>query len=189
MRTLTYYVGATLDGFIADIRGGFDCLPVELDVMQAMAAEMPETLPVHAREPFGVTGVPNKRFDTVLMGRATYEPALLAGITSPYPHMRQVVFSRTLTGTGPEVEVLAGHAAEVVRDLKRQDGMDIWLCGGGTLAGQLLGEIDELVLKRYPLVLGTGIPLFAGPCDLTGFAPSATHSFDSGVAVTAYTRR
>jgi dihydrofolate reductase len=189
MRALTYYLGATLDGFIADAHGGFGFLPIEPDVMQAMAAEMPETFPVQAREPFGVTDVPNKRFDTVLMGRATYEPALLAGIASPYPHLRQVVFSRTLTSTDPDVEVVAGDAADVVRDLKRQDGMDIWLCGGGALAGQLLGEIDELVLKRYPLVLGSGVPLFAGPCELTGFAPVATHSFDSGVAVTTYTRR
>jgi dihydrofolate reductase len=154
-----------------------------------MAAEMPETFPVQAREHFGVTDVPSKRFDTVLMGRATYEPALLAGIASPYPHLHQVVFSRTLTGTDPEVEAVSGDAADVVRDLKRQKGMDIWLCGGGTLAAQLLGEIDELVLKRYPLVIGSGIPLFAGPCDLTVFAPAATDSFDSGVAVTTYTRR
>jgi dihydrofolate reductase len=189
MRALTYYVGATLDGFIADVHGAFDFLPIEPDVMQAMAAEMPETFPVQAREAFGVTDVPNKRFDTVLMGRATYEPALLAGIANPYPHLRQVVFSRTLTATDPEVEVVAGDAADVVRDLKREDGMDIWLCGGGALAGQLLGEIDELVIKRYALVLGSGIPLFTGPCDQTGFVPAATHSFDSGVAVTTYTRR
>jgi dihydrofolate reductase len=189
MRALTYYIGATLDGFIADVHGGFDFLPIEPDVMQAMAAEMPETFPVQAREPFGVTDVPNKRFDTVLMGRATYEPALLAGIASPYPHLRQIVFSRTLTSTDPEVEVVAEDAADVVRDLKRQDGMDIWLCGGGALAGQLLDQIDELVLKRYPLVLGSGIPLFAGPCDLTRLEPAATHSFDTGVTVTTYTRR
>lgn len=189
MRSLTYYVGATLDGFIADALGGFDFLPVEPDVMQAMAAEMPETFPVHAREPFGVTDVPNKRFDTVLMGRATYEPGLNAGIASPYPHLRQVVFSRTLSAPEPEVEVVAGDAVDVVRELKRQDGMDIWLCGGGALAGQLLGEIDELVVKRYPLALGSGIPMFAGPCELTGFAPESSHWFDSGVAVTTYTRR
>lgn len=100
-------------------------MPIEPDVMQAMAAEMPETFPVQAREHFGVTDVPGKRFDTVLMGRATYEPALLAGIASPYPHLRQVVFSRTLTGTDPEVEAVSGDAADVVRDLKRQGGMDI----------------------------------------------------------------
>jgi len=189
MRALTYYVGTTLDGFIADAYGAFAFLPIEPDVMQAMAAEMPETFPVQAREAFGVTDVANKRFDTVLMGRSTYEPALLAGVASPYPHLRQVVFSRTLTSTDPEVEVVAGDAADVVRDLKCQDGMDIWLCGGGALAGQLLGEIDELVIKRYPLVLGSGIPLFAGPCDLTAFTPTSNRAFDSGAAVTTYARR
>jgi hypothetical protein len=38
-------------------------------------------------------------------------------------------------------------------------------------------------------VLGSGIPLFAGPCDLTRLEPAATHSFDTGVTVTTYTRR
>jgi hypothetical protein len=41
MRKLTYYVGATLDGFIADPAGDPSFLPIEPDVIEAMAAEHP----------------------------------------------------------------------------------------------------------------------------------------------------
>lgn len=188
MRALTYYVGATLDGFIADSDGQFGFLPIEPDVMEAMNAQHPETVPVQAREPFGLTGVANKRFDTVLMGRATYEPALQAGITSPYSHLRQCVFSRTLGSGDKDVEIISSDPVEFVRDLKRQDGMDIWLCGGGKLAGALIGEIDELILKRYPLAIGSGVPLFTG-CGFTAFVPTTSRRFESGADVTTFAKR
>jgi dihydrofolate reductase len=50
----------------------------------------------------------------------------------------------------------------VVKDLKQQQGKDIWLCGGGNLATTLFSEIDELILKVNPFLLGSGITLFAG---------------------------
>ena len=47
---------------------------------------------------------------------------------------------------------MAGDPVELVRRLRHRPGAGVWL------AGALLGEIDELVIKRYPVVLGTGIP-------------------------------
>lgn len=53
---------------------------------------------------------------------------------------------------GPSFGV-ASHDGEIdpgltlTRGLKAEPGADIWLCGGAALAGQLLGEIDELVLR------------------------------------------
>ena len=144
-------------------------------------AEYPETMPTQARGPLGLGEVPNKQFDTVLMGRRTYEPALALGVTSPYAHLRQYVFSRSLTSTDPDVEMVAGDPAGLVRDLKGQDGAGIWLCGGGQLASQLLHEIDELVIKRNPIVLGSGVPLFDGP-----FEPVSSRRFDTGVVMATY---
>jgi dihydrofolate reductase len=62
----------------------------------------------------------------------------------------------------PEVHVIDRDALERVRELKNQPGRDIWLRGGGTLAGVLAPEIDRLILKVSPVVLGAGVPLFAG---------------------------
>jgi dihydrofolate reductase len=65
-----------------------------------------------------------------------------------------------------------------VRALKAAPGRDILLVGGGRLAGTLLGEIDELVVKLYPVVAGTGVPLFTAP-----FAPTRLHLTGSRVLV------
>ncbi|MFC9064354.1 dihydrofolate reductase family protein [Streptomyces harbinensis] len=189
MRSLTYYVAVTLDGFIAAPDGGFGFFPIEPDVTEALLPEYPEAVPVQGRKALGLEDVPNRRFDTVLMGWGTYLPALGEGITSPYPHLEQYVFSRTRTGTDPSVRVTAEDPVTVVRELKRRESdLGIWLCGGGKLAAALRPEIDELVIKRNPIVLGSGIPLFDGPFEPFRFTPVATRAFDSGVSVTRYTR-
>ncbi|MEV7229974.1 dihydrofolate reductase family protein [Polymorphospora sp. NPDC051019] len=188
MRKLTYYVAATLDGHIAGPAGEFDFFPLPADLTEAIVARYPETIPGHVRAPLGLADLPNQRFDTVVMGRGTYEPALREGITSPYPHLRQYVVSRTLTNDDPQVTVVADDPVRVVRDLKQQDGLDIWLCGGGKLAATLRDEIDELIIKRNPIVAGAGIPLFDGPFTPTTYTPVETHEFASGVVMTTYTR-
>ncbi|MCC5480844.1 dihydrofolate reductase family protein [Streptomyces barringtoniae] len=189
MRKLTYYVAASLDGYIAGPDGSYDFFPFEGEVREAILAEYPETMPVHLRGPFGLTDTPHRHFDTVIMGRGTYEPALKAGITSPYAHLKQYVVSRTLASTDPEVEIVADAPAELVRDLKKQEGMDIWLAGGGKLAAALRDEIDQLIIKHNPVVIGTGIPLFDGPFTPTGFLPAARRDFGSGLSIVTYTRK
>ncbi|WP_274564797.1 dihydrofolate reductase family protein [Streptomyces spiramyceticus] len=188
MRKLTYYIGSSIDGFIAGPEGQFDFFAFEGDLAAVILAEYPETMPVQARELLGVAGTANKKFDTVLMGRGTYGPGLAIGVTSPYPHLTQYVFSRTLTQLDPQVEIVSGDPVEFVRRLKRQEGMDIWLCGGATLAGQLMGEIDELVIKRYPVVIGSGIPLFHASFDLTTFSPTDYRVFNTGATITTYVK-
>ncbi|MFD0574702.1 dihydrofolate reductase family protein [Kitasatospora gansuensis] len=156
MRKLTYFVGTTIDGFIAAPDGDFDFFAPCLtgDYLPQLAAEYPETLPTMGRAAFGVADAPNSRFDTVLMGRGTYGPGLAVGLDNPYAHLRQVVFSRSLTaGQDQAVEITAEDPAVVVRKLKQEDGLGIWLCGGADLAGQLLPEIDELIIKQYPIVV------------------------------------
>jgi dihydrofolate reductase len=80
-------------------------------------------------------------------------------------------------------------ALATVRALKAQPGLGIYLCGGGSLAGSLLPEIDRLIIKSNPVVLGAGIPLFGGvavaPIE---FAPQSARTFASGVAITEYVR-
>lgn len=111
-----------------------------------------------------------------------------------YPHLRHLVFSSTLDqAADPAIELVQGDAVERVRALKREPGLDIWLCGGGGLAASLRTEIDAIHLKLNPVVIGSGVPLFGAP---SGSAPSldryrlqSVRSVESGVALLVYRRR
>lgn len=189
MRSLTYYVAASADGYIAGPDGQFDFFGFDGDLAAWIIEEYPETLPVHAREALGIADRGNRHFDTVLMGRRTYEPALEAGIASPYPHLRQVVFSTTLSPRGNGVEVTGTDPVARVRELKAQNGAGgIWLAGGGRLAAVLREEIDELVIKRNPIVLGAGVPLIDGSFAPQPLSLTSSHMFDTGVVVEVYRR-
>ncbi|MET7693497.1 dihydrofolate reductase family protein [Streptomyces sp. NPDC005483] len=197
MRKLVYYIGASLDGRIAGPGGEFDFFPPG-DEQQATAysswmnALYPETVPTAYRAAAGVTDAPNRRFDTVVMGLGAYRPALDNGITSPYAHLRQYVVSSTLKpDTDPAVTVVPGDPLALVRDLKGDvgTGLDIWLCGGGRLAGTLLSEIDELLIKTYPVVAGSGISMVDGAFDPTVFDVAERTTFPNGVTLTRLTRR
>ncbi|MER7892075.1 dihydrofolate reductase family protein [Micromonospora sp. NPDC094482] len=165
MRRLVYYIAATLDGFIAgpdgaDPTGPDGFWPIPEDYLRHIIAEYPETLPGPARQALGVAAE-GTRFDTVLEGRHSYELGLKVGLTDAYPHLRHLVFSRTLAESpDPAVQVVPDDPIAVVRELKRQAGKDIWVIGGGALAGALYPEIDRLIVKLAPLTVGAGIPLF-----------------------------
>ena len=116
MRDLTYYVACSLDGFIAAPDGSYEEFLVGGDHLDTIVAEYPETLPVNARAAFGIADVPNRVFDTVIMGRRTFEPTLDAGLVSPYPHLRQYVFSTTMAPIeDPTATVLADDPVTVVQ--------------------------------------------------------------------------
>ncbi|MBG0857723.1 dihydrofolate reductase family protein [Streptomyces spinoverrucosus] len=197
MRKLVYYFGVTLDGRIAGPGGEYDFFPTGDEQQTASYsawtnALYPETVPTALRAATGLTDAPNRRFDTVLMGLGAYRPALDAGITSPYAHLRQYVVSSTLKpDVDPAVTVVPGDPVGLVRELKREEGTgpDIWLCGGGRLAGALLPELDEMVVKNYPVVAGAGIPAFDGAFDPTAFDVAERTAFPNGVTLTRLTRR
>ncbi|MGW0984999.1 dihydrofolate reductase family protein [Streptomyces sp. NPDC002486] len=195
MRKLVYYIATTLDGFIAgpdgaDPTGPAGFWPIPADYIEYLVAEYPETLPVQARAALSVTAE-GTHFDTVLEGRRSYEIGLKAGIDDAYPHLRHLVFSRTLTeAPAPAVELVAGDPVEKVRQLKQEDGKDIWLLGGAELAGALYGEIDQLVLKVAPLTIGAGIPVFSDKAafDPRGWELTGHTVLDSGAAFVTYAR-
>ncbi|MCM2413896.1 dihydrofolate reductase family protein [Streptomyces sp. RKAG290] len=166
MRKLVYFIASTLDGFIAgpdgaDPSGPDGFWPIPEDYVGHLIAEYPETLPGPARTALSITAE-GTRFDTVLEGRRSYEIGLKAGLTDAYPHLRHIVFSRTLgESPDPAVEVVAADPVARVKELKDEEGKDIWLVGGAELAASLYSEIDRLVIKQSPLTIGAGIPLFS----------------------------
>lgn len=186
MRRLVYHVSATQDGFIAGPGGEFDFFVMNDDLAETLNVRFPETIPTDLRGALGITE-DNKVFDTVLMGRKTYEVGLPHGIVSPYRQLRQYVFSTTLDGLpGPDIELVGGDPVEKVRELKAEDGMDIWLCGGGTLAGALYHEIDALILKRHPILIGAGLPLVVGDFSPRVFDLTEQFVVEGGVVISTY---
>jgi dihydrofolate reductase len=190
VRTLTYLVAATLDGFIAPPDGSdpsADLLGTQGDHLPALVADYPDIIPVQAREMLGLADAENKHFDTVVEGRNSYRLGLEAGINNAYPHLRHLVFSRSLTESpDPGVELVATDPVERIRELKQEDGKKIWLVGGAALARSLRPEIDELMIKMHPVVSGAGIPLFGGEFRPQRFRLVHSQTFDSGVLHLTY---
>jgi dihydrofolate reductase len=157
-RKLKYHVATSLDGFIAREDDSVDFFPTDLppilDYFDALESA----------------------YDTVVMGRRTYEPALKVGITDPYPSLETYVVSRTLKEKpDPRVHLVREDPVGFIRELKQRPGAqkdmsrviravqlsvpkDICLCGGGTLARTLFeaGLIDEVLIKLNPVLIGAG---------------------------------
>jgi len=186
VRELKYYVACTVDRFISREDGSFDFFLSEGEHLTDLIQSFPETIPAHLRGMLGVTAS-NKWFDAVLMGRKTYDVGLEAGVTNPYPQMNQYLFSRSLKESPDEnVKLVTGDAVSFVKELKKQPGKDIWLCGGGELASVLFPEINELILKVNPILLGSGIPLFSGNINLTYLDLADSKIYGNGFMLLRY---
>ncbi|MFD8427438.1 dihydrofolate reductase family protein [Streptomyces coelicoflavus] len=193
MRKLTYFIACSIDGFIGGPDGDASFMYpfVDEEFLGFLKEEYPETIPTQGRRALGIDDLPNKRFDTVVQGRASYDLALKEGNSSPYAHLREFVASRTLAeSSDPNVEIVSADLAGRVRELKAEDSaLDIYLCGGSVVAGELVDEIDELVIKTYPVILGTGMPMFASAFEVSEFVSDSVRSFGNGAVVRTYHRK
>lgn len=187
MRELVYYVAVSLDGYIAAPDDSFADFPMTGDHIDMILREYTDTIPTLGLRAMGLT--PDlSRFDTVLMGWNTYVAGGIHPPEGPYGHLKQYVFSRNHSGVEPTVTLSGENPVSVVRKLKTEKGSGIWLAGGGVLASALEGEIDRLILKVNPILLGSGKRLFAE----RAYSPTrsrlvASTPFDSGVVVNEYT--
>ena len=103
-----------------------------------------------------------KRIDTMLMGRITYEVALKRTKGADvFGGVKTYICSRTMKKAPKGAEV-ADDAVKLLRELKKQDGKEILIMGGGNLATSLFENdlIDEIGFNVHPVLLGSGIPLF-----------------------------
>jgi dihydrofolate reductase len=127
-----YGVAASLDGFIAGPNGAYDWIVHDPAIdFAAMFAE----------------------YDTLLMGRGTYEVASEKGKSWDTSGKRWIVVSTTLKPEDyPNVTILSSGVAEAVAALKAQPGV---------LFRSLLdaGLVDTVEVALIPVMLGSGIPL------------------------------
>jgi len=174
MRKLVYHVATTLDNYISHADGSIEGFVPEGDHV----TEYLESL---------------KNYDTVIMGRKTYEFGYNYGLKPgqpPYPHMKHYIFSKTLHFDHPDerVTIIDSNEVAFVRQLKEADGTDIYLCGGGAFAGFLLDHqlIDALIIKLNPVIFGKGIPLFGGSIQTVDLSLVDTKVYQTGVLLLTY---
>ncbi len=174
-RKLVYYIAMTLDHYIAHEDETMDGFLMEGQHVSDYLSSL-------------------RDYDTVLMGKNTYEWGYQYGIKpgdpSPvYAHMMQYVFSQSMElYQNEQLQVIRDDPADFVRELKQQDGGAIYLCGGGRLAGSLAKHhlIDELILKVNPVIFGSGIPLFSGQNECFNLSLLDTKIYDNGVIFLHY---
>ena len=148
MRKIRYSVAMSLDGYIAGPNEEYDWIGTDAEVdFNAFWAQ----------------------FDTLLMGRRTFELAVRtrgeAAFTA-FTGVTSIVFSRTLQQKEHSyVTVVRELNADWARGLKAQGGKDIWLFGGGNLFRSFLdaGLVDGVEVAVIPILLGAGIPLLPPP--------------------------
>ncbi|MDQ4500937.1 dihydrofolate reductase family protein [Sinomonas sp. ASV322] len=151
MGEFVYYVGASLDGYIAQDGGGLAWLEKFNDVEGL--GESYQTF--------------EDRVGCVVMGGETYD-----WIREHHPGEWSYkvpcwVFTHHehTAPEGADVVIVRGDVAEFAGELRRDAGdKDVYIVGGGDLAGQFLsaGLVDRIVVTHVPVVLGGGVPLFGG---------------------------
>ena len=148
MHPIIYDVAVSIDGFIAgpggDVSGFAHQGPVVEDYRARLAG-----------------------YSSAIMGRDTYEFGYRFGLSpgeNPYPHMETFVCSATISlPSGADVRQMRNPAGDEVGRLRSRSKGPIYAVGGGRFASALLEEmlLDQIVLKRAPILLGGGTPLFA----------------------------
>ena len=140
MRRVRFSVAMSLDGYIAGPNGEIDWIVVDPDI------------------DFGAL---MNAFDTILMGRKTYEVTRQQSGGGVMPGMQVYVFSRTLRQADCPGVVVSNDPVKTLSALKSKPGKDIWLFGGGSLFGSLLelGLVDAVEVAVIPVLLGGGVPL------------------------------
>ena len=130
------------------------------------------------------------------MGKNTYEVGYKYGMKPGdpayadfNPDMKNYVFSRSANfESNARVQLVRQDEIAFIKNLKMEAGKDIWLCGGGALAGTLLEHelIDELLVKLNPVVFGSGIPLFGESKKGFNLSLLSSKMYESGVILLRY---
>jgi dihydrofolate reductase len=141
MPRLVYCVAASLDGFIAGPNGEYDWIARDSGI---------DFVEIYSR------------FDTLLMGRRTFDVAKTRPGLLDETGMKIVVVSTTIDPAAhPRVTIFSSRVPESIAALKAEAGKDIWLMGGGVLFRSLLdfGLVDAVEISVFPVLLGAGTPL------------------------------
>jgi dihydrofolate reductase len=169
--TISVFVGASVDGFIARANGDLDWLPAG------------------GGEPHGYTEF-MASVDALVIGRNTFETVLTF---DPWPYGRKrvvVLSSRPVdlsAAAGGVVEQMDGPPAQIVAQLAASGAHHLYIDGGITIQRFLsAGLIDRLIVTRVPVLIGDGIPLFGALLRDIRLRHVATQHYPSGLVKSEY---
>lgn len=167
MRKIRYQVACSLDGYIADVAGKTGWI---------------------VNEPTIDFGALFDQFDTLLMGRLTYEG--LVKDADGFWGKNVLVFSHTLRQEDhPQVTIVSHNAQSILTQMRSLPGKDIWLFGGGVLFQSLLalGCVDTVEPAIIPVLLGSGRPLLPTPAVTCMLNLTSQRVYPSGIVWLEYT--
>jgi dihydrofolate reductase len=167
VRRIRYAVAVSLDGYIAGPKGEADWIIMDPGI--------------DFRALFN-------QFDTVLVGRRTFEPMAHAG-KGTIPGMKTLVFSRKLRQRDyPDVTIVSRKWKEKLAALRKESGKDIWLFGGGLLFRSLAdaGLVDTVEVAVIPVLLGKGIPLLPPPAKQVKLKLTGHKIYKTGIVSLEY---
>ena len=148
MRKVILYIAMSLDGYIADQNGRVDWLNAYND----------------AEEGTDSYSLLLKKVDTVVMGYNTYHQIVteLSPERWVYEGLKSYVITHNKIPSNPEIMFENNSPGNLVKNLKKESGKDIWICGGANIISQLMHEalIDMFHISVIPTILGNGIRLF-----------------------------
>lgn len=106
-----------------------------------------------------------------------------------YQGMEHFIFSDNLILETPSNTVhIEKMDIERVKEIKQTSPTDIYMCGGGMLAGWLLdnNQIDQIKVKINPIVLGKGTKLFENLSQTIKLKLTDQEVFDDGMVILTY---
>src|SRR6476619_1727684 len=157
MRSVTYSMGVSFDGYIAGPDGSFDWTAPDEEVFRFVTDEIRQV---------GVHLLGRRLYETMLHWEtAGQDPSLddsmleWAAIWKPLP---KVVFSTTLSAVQGNASLASGGLAEEIERLRTEPGEADIAIGGATLAAEAaaLGLLDQYQAMVHPVLVGGGIPFF-----------------------------
>ncbi len=178
MRSVTYSMGVSLDGYIVGPDGDFDWTPPDDEVFRFVTEEI---------RGVGVYLLGRRLYETMLYWEtADQDPSLddlrleWAAIWNALP---KVVFSTTLSAVQGNARLASGGLAKEIERLRAEPGEGDIAIGGATLAGEAaaLDLIDEYRARVYPVLVGGGIPFFPQRERRVDLELVETRTFSSGV--------
>jgi dihydrofolate reductase len=158
MRSVTYSMGVSLDGYVVGPDGKFDWTAPDEEVFSFVTDEIRQV---------GVHLLGRKLYETMLYWEtADQDPSLDASMlewAAIWKALPKVVFSTTLPAVQGNARLASGGLAEEIERLRAEPAESDIAIGGAALAAEAatLGLIDEYRARIYPVLVGGGIPFFA----------------------------